>query len=128
MLLEEKTEVQTIDLTPAAAEAVKQLLEKRNLEGYALRVYIQGGGCSGFQYGMALDNNIRELDTVVEFHEVKVLIDEISIGYMKGSSIDYIEDATGAGFKIDNPNTLTSCGCGTSSQGGSTPSGCAGCG
>ena len=78
MALAEKTDLQTIDLTVAAADAVKSLLEKRELDGYSLRVFVQGGGCSGFQYGMALEGTIREQDTVIEEHGVKVVIDEVS--------------------------------------------------
>lgn len=122
MALDNPIDDQDVALTASAAEAVKNLLQKRNLEGYALRVFIQGGGCSGFQYGMALDNNIREEDTVVEEHGVKVVIDEISIEYMRGASIDYVEDIRGSGFKIDNPNAvLPSCG-------SEAPSSCSGCG
>jgi len=125
MTLQEKTEEKTLELTTAAAKAVKDLIEKRDLEGYALRIYIQGGGCSGFQYGMALDNNIREEDTLVEEHGVKVVVDEVSIGYMQGSSIDFVENDMGSGFKIDNPNPLAFPGCGSSPQSGQ---GCQGCG
>jgi len=131
MALADKIEVKTLDLTVAAADAVKNLLEKRKLEGYALRVYVQGGGCSGFQYGMALEGKIREQDTVIEEHGVKVVLDEVSIEYMRGTSIDYIEDVMGSGFKIDNPNALASCGCGNSFQAkdsSGTPSSCGGCG
>jgi len=131
MTLVESTDVKTIDLTAAAAVAVKELLEKRDLDGYALRIYVQGGGCSGFQYGMALENNIREQDTVIEEHGVKVVIDDVSIGYMKGASIDYVEDVMGNGFKIDNPNAMSSCGYGNSSEAQGeegTPSACGGCG
>jgi iron-sulfur cluster assembly accessory protein len=131
MTLTESIETQTVELTAPAAETVKGLLEKRELEGYALRVYVQGGGCSGFQYGMALEANIREQDTVVEQHGVKVVIDEVSIEYMRGASIDYVEDVMGSGFKIENPNAMSSCGCGNSFQakdGSGTPSGCSGCG
>ncbi|KPL06584.1 hypothetical protein AMJ86_07990, partial [bacterium SM23_57] len=78
MALIEGTEIKTLNLTPTAAEAVKNLLDKRNLEGYALRVFVQGGGCSGFQYGMALEGKIREQDTVVEEHGIHVVIDEVS--------------------------------------------------
>lgn len=131
MTLAETTEERTLVITPAAADAVKNLLEKRNLEGYALRVFVQGGGCSGFQYGMALDNKIREQDTVIEKHGIKLIIDEVSIGYMQGASIDYVEDVMGSGFKIENPNAISSCGCGNSFQakdGSGTPSSCGGCG
>jgi iron-sulfur cluster assembly protein len=131
MALAEKTDLQTIDLTVAAAEAVKNLLEKRELDGYSLRVFVQGGGCSGFQYGMALEGTIREQDTVIEEHGVKVVIDEVSVEYMRGASIDYIEDVMGSGFKIDNPNAVSACGCGSSfetKEGSGTPSSCGGCG
>ena len=131
MNLVETTDIKTLELTTAAAEAVKKLLEKRNLEGYALRVFVQGGGCSGYQYGMALEGNIREQDTVVEEHGVKVVIDEVSINYMQGASIDYVDDIMGSGFKIDNPNALSSCGCGNSFQakdGSGSPNSCGGCG
>jgi len=121
MVLAEKVEVKTVDLTTAAAEAVKDLLKKRELDDYALRVFVQGGGCSGFQYGMALEGKFRDEDTVIEQHGVQVVIDEISIEYMRGASIDYIEDVMGSGFKIDNPNALPSCG-------GETPNSCSSCG
>ena len=70
MVLAEQTQIETIALTPAAADAVKDLLSKRDLEGYALRVFIKGGGCSGYQYGMALDNNFRPEDLVTDCHGV----------------------------------------------------------
>ena len=131
MTIVDKKEVESLVLSIAAADAVKNLLEKRNLDGYALRVFVQGGGCSGFQYGMALEGNIRDNDTVIQEHGVKVVIDEVSIEYMRGASIDYIEDVMGSGFKIDNPNAMASCGCGSSTQtqdGSGTPNGCSGCG
>jgi iron-sulfur cluster assembly protein len=113
-MLHEQTQTDFITLTPAAADAVRGLLEKRNLEGYALRVFISGGGCSGFQYGMALEANIREQDLVAEFDGVKVVVDEVSIEYMRGASVDYVEGVMGSGFKIENPNAVSSCGCGSS--------------
>jgi len=113
-MLVETTQTEVVTITPAAAQAVKDLLAKRNLEGYALRVFISGGGCSGFQYGMALENNIRETDLTTEFNGVKVVVDEISIDYLRGASIDYVDDIMGSGFKIENPNAVSSCGCGSS--------------
>ncbi|MFN2128527.1 MAG: iron-sulfur cluster insertion protein ErpA [Anaerolineales bacterium] len=103
-----------ITLTPNAVQAVKDLMDQRDLEGYALRIYISGGGCSGFQYGMALDNNFRESDLTSDFDGVKVLVDEVSINYLRGSTVDYVNDVMSSGFKIDNPNALSSCGCGNS--------------
>ena len=127
-------EVQTdqITLTPAAAQAVLDLLAKRNLSGYALRVFVSGGGCSGFQYGMALENQIRDADLTYEMHGVKVVVDEISINYLQGSTVDYVDTLMGTGFKIDNPNAVASCGCGnsfrTKESSASSESGSCGCG
>ncbi|RMF43203.1 MAG: iron-sulfur cluster assembly accessory protein, partial [Anaerolineae bacterium] len=87
-----QTETQQVFLTEAAAQAVQDLLAKRNLDGYALRLFISGGGCSGYQYGMALDNNIRESDLKFTYHGVDLVVDEISIQYVNGATIDYVED------------------------------------
>lgn len=107
-------ETDQVTLTASAAQAVEDLLAKRNLPDYALRVYIQGGGCSGFQYGMALDNRIRDTDLVFEEHGVKMIVDEMSIQYLKGATVDYVEEVMGSGFKITNPNAVSTCGCGNS--------------
>ena len=116
MDLMEKTDLEQITLTESAAQAVKELLTKRELldEDYALRVFVQGGGCSGFQYGMALDNRILSNDMVLEQHGVKVLVDEMSVNYLKGATVDYVDELMGSGFKITNPNAVASCGCGHS--------------
>lgn len=118
MTILEETAISTniINLSTSAAEAVRGLLEKRALsaEDYALRVFVSGGGCSGFQYGMSLESNIREEDKVISAHGIKLVIDEISIDYLNGASIDYVEDVMGSGFKIENPNAVSSCGCGSS--------------
>ncbi|MBN2547652.1 MAG: iron-sulfur cluster assembly accessory protein [Anaerolineales bacterium] len=124
-MIAEQTNTEIITLTPAAAQAVRDLLAARNLEGYALRVYVSGGGCSGLQYGMALEGKIREQDQVADFEGVKVVVDEISINYLRGSTIDYIEDVTGGGFKIENPNPMPTCGC---SSAEASAGGCSGCG
>ena len=128
MMLAEQTQVETVALTPAAADAVRELLAKRELVGYGLRVYIQGGGCSGYQYGMALDDNFRDEDLVTDCHGVKVVVDEVSINYMRGATIDYVDDLMGSGFKVNNPNAVASCGCGSSfrTQDGDAPQGGAG--
>ena len=104
----------SITLTDAAAEAVRGLLAQRNLSDYSLRVYVSGGGCSGIQYGMAFDNNIRTEDTVTDSNGIKVLVDEVSIKYLQGATVDYIDGPQGTGFKINNPNASSSCGCGSS--------------
>ncbi len=132
-MLTDTTRNETVMLTPAATQAVKDLLEKRDLQDYALRVFISGGGCSGLQYGMALEGNIRPTDLTCEFDGINVVIDEVSIDYLRGATIDYINDIKGSGFKIDNPNAISSCGCGNSSrttdshQGGFSSGGCNGC-
>ena len=113
-MLTEQIQTEFVTLTPSAAQAVRELLEKRNLQGYALRVFVQGGGCSGFQYGMALENNIRDADLSETFDGVQVVVDEISIDYLRGATIDYVDDLMGSGFKIENPNAVASCGCGSS--------------
>jgi iron-sulfur cluster assembly protein len=114
MDLLEQTQTAQIDLTPAAADAVQELLSKRDLGEMALRVFVSGGGCSGFQYGMALEDNIRDTDIVSEQHGVKLVVDEISINYLDGAKVDYVDEVMGSGFKIENPNAVSTCGCGSS--------------
>jgi iron-sulfur cluster assembly accessory protein len=100
-----QTNTSTVSLSPAAAQAVQNILNEKNLEGYALRVYVAGGGCGGTQFGMALDNNIRDIDTTFESEGVKVVVDEVSIEYLLGASIDFVNDPQrGAGFVVDSPN------------------------
>lgn len=119
-----------ITLTAEAAQAVQDLISQKNLTGYSLRMYISGGGCSGYQYGMALDNRVRDTDTTYSQHGVQVIVDEVSIQYLRGSIIDFVNEATGSGFKITNPNPMPSCGCGSSSDTSDCESsgGCSGCG
>lgn len=114
MDLIEQTQTAQVDLTPAAADAVQELLAKRDLGDLALRVFVSGGGCSGFQYGMALEDNIRETDIVSEQHGVKLVIDEVSINYLDGAKVDFVDEIMGSGFKIENPNAVSTCGCGSS--------------
>jgi iron-sulfur cluster assembly accessory protein len=111
----------TITLSAAASDAVKNILAERNLEGYALRVYVAGGGCCGVNFGMALDNNFRDVDTTFESNGVKVVVDEVSIDYLRGATIDFVNDPVrGAGFAVESPNAQShshegeSCGCGGS--------------
>jgi len=100
-----QTEPATISLSAAATDAVKNILAERNLEGYALRVYVAGGGCCGVNFGMALDNNFRDVDTTFEANGVKVVVDEVSIDYLRGANIDFVNDPVrGAGFAVDSPN------------------------
>jgi iron-sulfur cluster assembly accessory protein len=105
-------QTQTVILTPAAAEIVRDLRQQQNLdESYALRVYITGQTCSGFQYGMALDNKPRETDASFESEGLTVLVDDTSIQYMTGATVDYIDDERGKGFLVENPNAVPSCSC-----------------
>jgi len=100
-----QTEPATISLSVAASDAVRNILAERNLEGYALRVYVAGGGCCGVNFGMALDNNIRDVDTTFEANGVKVVVDEVSIDYLRGANIDFVNDPVrGAGFAVDSPS------------------------
>ena len=127
MLSPEQTQLEMITLTPSAVQAVRELLSQRKLTDHALRVFVSGGGCSGFQYGMALEPKIREEDLKAEFDGIQVVVDEMSINYLHGATVDYITTEQGAGFKIDNPNVMPGCGCGDSysaKDGG----GCSGCG
>ncbi len=100
--------------TDSAADKVKELIEEENNDALMLRVFISGGGCSGFQYGFSFDENITEGDTIVEKDGVKLLIDPMSIQYLTGAEIDYSEGLEGAQFVIRNPNAQTTCGCGSS--------------
>ena len=99
-----EAETSTISLSTAASDAIKNILTERNLEGYALRVYVAGGGCCGVNFGMALDNNFRDVDTTFEANGVKVVVDEVSIDYLRGAKIDFVNDPVrGAGFAVDSP-------------------------
>ena len=116
-----QTDIQDISLSSAAAQAVQNIMEEKNLEGYALRIYVSGGGCCGTQFGMALDDNIRKIDTIFESEGVKVVVDEVSIDHLQGANIDYVDDPErGAGFVVNNPNAKAhthdgdACACGGS--------------
>ena len=110
------TEVTTgIVITESAAAKLQEVLEQKGVaETHGLRVFVQGGGCGGMQYGMTFDNNPREDDEVYEQHGIKVYVDPISLFYINGAHIDYVESLMGGGFNIENPNAVSSCGCGSS--------------
>ncbi len=103
-----------IIFTDSAAKKVADLISEEGNDNLKLRVYISGGGCSGFQYGFTFDEEVNDDDTQVEKGGVTVLIDSMSIQYLKGAEIDYKEDVSGAQFVIRNPNASTTCGCGSS--------------
>ena len=100
--------------TDAAAAKVQELIAEEGNAQLALRVYIQGGGCSGFQYGFSFDENRAEDDLAVEKGGVTLLVDPLSLQYLTGAEIDYSESLAGAQFVIRNPNAKTTCGCGSS--------------
>jgi iron-sulfur cluster assembly accessory protein len=102
----------SVSLSPSAAEIVRDLLKQRNLDdSYGLRVFISGRSCSGFQYGMGLENKPGETDTVFESEGLKVIVDEASLQYMNGATVNYIDDERGKGFLVDNPNAAPACSC-----------------
>lgn len=103
-----------IVFTDSAASKVSHLIAEEGNDNLKLRVYVTGGGCSGFQYGFTFDEEVNEDDTQVEKSGVTVLIDSMSIQYLNGAEIDYKEDISGAQFVIRNPNATTTCGCGSS--------------
>lgn len=103
-----------LDFTAAAAAKVRELIREEGNEALALRVYIQGGGCSGFQYGFEFDENRDEDDRAVVTDGVTLLVDPLSLQYLMGAQVDYSESLTGAQFVIRNPNARTTCGCGSS--------------
>ena len=129
------TPEQPIILTDRASQEVLDILEQQgNPDGVALRVYVAGGGCSGLQYGMALDENVEEGDQFFSDKNVKIVIDPMSLKYIYGSIVDYVTTPMGGGFKVENPNAVKSCGCGSSfsteddASGGTVTGGCGSCG
>jgi iron-sulfur cluster assembly protein len=129
----------SISLTEKAATELRELMVSQDKATAALRVWVAGGGCSGLSYGMALDDGEPEADDqVYEQDGLKIFVDQLSLQYMTGAAVDYVDDVMGGGFKIDNPNAQSSCGCGnsfstegggcgTGTEGGGCGSGC-GCG
>ena len=102
-----------VTLTDKAAGKVKELLNGQDPTDAALRVAIRGGGCSGFQYALAFDEQ-REGDQVYEYQDIRLLIDSESLPFVDGSEVDYVEGLQGAGFAVNNPNVVAACGCGQS--------------
>jgi iron-sulfur cluster assembly accessory protein len=121
-----------VSLTPNAASKVRELMaEEPDGQDLVLRVAIQGGGCSGFQYGLGFDSGVAEGDEVLELEGVRVVVDPFSAPYLRGATIDFLNGLQESGFKIDNPNATASCGCGHSFQveeGAEDAHGAAGCG
>jgi iron-sulfur cluster assembly accessory protein len=103
-----------ISLTPKAVEMVKDAMQREGLAGYGIRVGVMGGGCAGFQYSMDFEQAAKDGDTTFEVDGVKIYVDPMSSMYLQGVSIDYVVGLQGAGFKFNNPNARTTCGCGSS--------------
>ena len=127
----EREETTLVTLTEGAAAKISRLMaEEPAGEAEVLRVAIQGGGCSGFEYALGFDRGAQAGDHELEFHGVKVVVDPFSAPYLRGSTIDFLEGLQESGFKIDNPNVVSACGCGSSFQvaEGEAPDAAAGCG
>jgi iron-sulfur cluster assembly accessory protein len=105
-----------ITVTQTAASKISELLAEENKRQAALRVFVQGGGCSGFQYGLMIDEGEGQVDTdqQIESNGIRLLVDPISARYLKGAEVDFIDNLTGGGFTIRNPNAKSTCGCGQS--------------
>jgi len=103
-----------ISITPLAAERAKEILTRHNKPQAAIRVFIKSGGCSGYQYGMAVDERQLDGDTVVEVFGVKLVVDRMSLPLLAGSEVDWVDNLMGGGFSVNNPNATSSCGCGNS--------------
>lgn len=114
-----------VTVTPMAAEKLLGVLAEKNLTDHGLRLFISGGGCSGFQYGMAFESKSEEGDFVFNANGVRIFLDSASAMYLEGATVDYVDSLMGGGFRIENPNATTSCACGQSfSSGGSGGGGC----
>ncbi len=111
---QETTKKGPIVLTPKAVAKVKEIMGQQNPVPAGLRVGVVGGGCSGFSYSMSFENSAGMMDKVFDFEGLKVYVDATSVMYLNGCTVDYLETLEGAGFKFDNPNVKSTCGCGSS--------------
>jgi iron-sulfur cluster assembly protein len=120
-------DTQLVSLTPDALGQLRTMIEKKGNPNLALRVFVQAGGCSGFSYGMALDDAPLEDDVVSQVEGLRVFVDSFSAQHLQGAKIDYVDSLMGAGFTVLNPNATSSCGCGnsfSSAQGGGETKAC----
>jgi iron-sulfur cluster assembly accessory protein len=124
-------EASILTMTSAASDKVRELIKQENDPALGLRVFVAGGGCSGLQYGMTLDEE-QDGDTIVSMGDIRVFVDDMSLGYITGSEVDYVDSLMGAGFTVNNPNAVSSCGCGhsfkTADGGGESEARSCGCG
>jgi len=121
-------ETQILDITDDAANQLRTLVAQQETTDMALRVFVYPGGCSGMQYGMALEDQIADDDKLIELKGVRLVVDESSIPYILGSEIDYVDSLMGGGFRIYNPNAVSSCSCGHSFDTGGDGSEARSCG
>jgi iron-sulfur cluster assembly accessory protein len=117
-VIEAEVKTAPLTLSETAAIEVKSLMQEQDRTDLYLRIYVSGGGCSGLQYGMALDENVEPGDETFEISSIPVVVDSVSLKYLAGSVVDYITTDMGGGFKIENPNAVKSCGCGSSFSAG----------
>jgi iron-sulfur cluster assembly accessory protein len=103
-----------INVSATAATKIAELLAEENKQESGLRVFVQGGGCSGFQYGLMIEEAPGATDQILESNGVKLYVDPISVRYLKGAEVDFVDNISGGGFTIRNPNAVTTCGCGQS--------------
>ena len=103
-----------IEMSLSAASKVRELMDLEGNQSLKLRVFVTGGGCSGFSYGFTFDEQVEQDDAVFEERDVQLLVDSLSYQYLSGSRIDYLEDLRGSRFVVENPNAETTCGCGNS--------------
>lgn len=103
-----------LQMTETAVSKVKEVMTQQDPQPTGLRIGVVGGGCSGFSYQMAFENQPTPMDKVIEFDGLKVYVDQTSLMYLDGTQVDYVESLEGAGFKFNNPNVKTTCGCGSS--------------
>ena len=113
MIDETQTQAALITLTPAAGEKIRELLDAEGNPELGLRIFVAGGGCSGLQYGMTLDET-QDGDAIFDVSGVRVLVDDMSAEYISGSEVDYVDSLMGAGFTVNNPQAVSTCGCGHS--------------
>ena len=107
----------SLDVTLVAVTKVKEIMAQQNPQPLGLRVAVVGGGCSGFSYQMNFENQINPIDKIFEFDGLKVIVDQASWMFLKGTKLDFVDSLEGSGFKFDNPNAKTTCGCGHSFSG-----------
>ena len=107
----------SLDLTPGAITKVKEIMAQQSPQPVGLRVAVVGGGCSGFSYQMNFENQVNPIDKTFEFDGLKVIVDQASWVFLKGTKLDFVDSLEGSGFKFDNPNAKTTCGCGHSFSG-----------